>query len=141
MKSEQLNVVEMIAKTRDVFTVLPTSDGKSLCHGCLPIVFCKLLGITEEDRPVSTPTEVTTVHNSHRIRLDRLYLWPLYGCLSQGLSTWLLRKQYEMLAGVAKIIQRDEITFHRTKSAIGLQPDPRASRSWVWLRQTTTHGR
>ena len=44
LKSEQLKVVETFVKGRDVFAVLPTGYGKSLCYGCLPIVFDKLLG-------------------------------------------------------------------------------------------------
>ena len=44
LKPEQLKVIETFAKGRDVFAVLPTGYGKSLCYGCLPIVFDKLLG-------------------------------------------------------------------------------------------------
>ena len=36
-------------KERDVFPVLPMGYGKSLCYGCLPIVFDKLLGTGGED--------------------------------------------------------------------------------------------
>ena len=44
LKPEQLKVVETFVKGRDVFSVLPTGYGKSLCYACLPIVFDKLLG-------------------------------------------------------------------------------------------------
>lgn len=43
MKSEQLQVVESFVKGNDVFGVLPTGFGKSLCYACLPLVFDKLL--------------------------------------------------------------------------------------------------
>ena len=39
VKSEQLKVVTGIVEGRDVFAVLPTGYGKSLCYACLPIVF------------------------------------------------------------------------------------------------------
>ena len=37
LKPERLEVVETLVKGRDVFGVLPTGYGKSLCFGCLPI--------------------------------------------------------------------------------------------------------
>ena len=37
LKPERLEVVETFVKRRDVFAVLPTGYGKSLCFGCLPI--------------------------------------------------------------------------------------------------------
>ena len=37
LKPEQLDVVEAFVKGRDVFAVLPTGYGKSLCFGCLPL--------------------------------------------------------------------------------------------------------
>ena len=40
---EQLRVTETFVQGRDVFAVLPTGYGKSLCYACLPIVFDKLL--------------------------------------------------------------------------------------------------
>ena len=42
VKSEQLKVVTGIVEGRDVFVVLPTGYGKSLCYACLPIVFDQL---------------------------------------------------------------------------------------------------
>ena len=48
LKPVQLEVIETFVKGRDVFAVLPTGYGKSLCYGCLPIVFDKLLGTKGE---------------------------------------------------------------------------------------------
>ena len=42
MKPEQLEVVCNIL-TKDVFAVLPTGFGKTLCYTCLPAVFDQLL--------------------------------------------------------------------------------------------------
>ena len=39
LKDLLLEVIKGIATGRDVFAVLPTGYGKSLCYGCLPLVF------------------------------------------------------------------------------------------------------
>ena len=52
LKPEQLDVVETFVKGRDVFAVLLTDFGKSLCFACLPIVFNKLLGSVGEERSI-----------------------------------------------------------------------------------------
>ena len=38
LKEEQVEVVEAYISGRDVFAVLPTGFGKSLCFACLPFV-------------------------------------------------------------------------------------------------------
>ena len=43
MKYRQLQAVESYLNGHDVFGVLPTGFGKSLCFACLPLVFDKLL--------------------------------------------------------------------------------------------------
>ena len=43
MKPEQLKVVEMLVRGNDVFGVLSTGYGKSLCYACLPLLFDNLL--------------------------------------------------------------------------------------------------
>ena len=45
MKPEQLQVVSGIISGRDVFTVLPTGFGKSLCYMCPPTVFGLVLPV------------------------------------------------------------------------------------------------
>ena len=42
IKSLQLEVVLAIVTGQDVFGVLPTGYGKSLCYACLPILFDQL---------------------------------------------------------------------------------------------------
>ena len=61
LKPEQMDVVETFVKGRNVFTVLPTGYGKSLCSGCLPIVFDKLLGRVGEDRSIIVVVTPLTV--------------------------------------------------------------------------------
>ena len=39
VKELQWKVIAEVVSGRDVFAVLPTGFGKSLCYGCLPIVF------------------------------------------------------------------------------------------------------
>ena len=43
LKPEQLEVVTSFLRGRDVFAVLPTGFGKSLCYACLPAAFDKIL--------------------------------------------------------------------------------------------------
>lgn len=39
LKEEQRKVINAFIHGDDVFAVLPTGFGKSLCYGCLPLVF------------------------------------------------------------------------------------------------------
>ena len=43
MKPEQLDVAVAFIEGRDVFAILPTGFGKSLCYACLPVAFDKIL--------------------------------------------------------------------------------------------------
>lgn len=43
LKPEQLDVLLTFVKGRDVFAVLPTGFGKSLCYACLPRAFDDIL--------------------------------------------------------------------------------------------------
>ena len=39
VKDLQMKVISEVLSGHDVFAVLPTGYGKSLCYGCLPLVF------------------------------------------------------------------------------------------------------
>ena len=54
MKPEQLQVVSGVLRGRDVFGILPTGFGKSLCFACLPSVYDQLF-------PSSDPSIVVVV--------------------------------------------------------------------------------
>ena len=41
MKPEQLDVTTAFIEGRDVFAILPTGFGNSLCYACLPVAFDK----------------------------------------------------------------------------------------------------
>ena len=41
-KEHQRTVVEGLVGSKDVFGILPTGYGKSLCYACLPLVFDQL---------------------------------------------------------------------------------------------------
>lgn len=56
MKPEQLEVVLQFVKGRDVFAVLPTGFGKSLCYACLPSTFDRVL---QKERGYSIVVVVT----------------------------------------------------------------------------------
>ena len=71
LKPEQLKVVETFVKGRDVFSVLPTGYGKSLCYACLPIVFDKLLGSNSSIVLVVTPVQLLhSISTKHCIGLQ-----------------------------------------------------------------------
>ena len=57
LKPEQDDVIETFVKGRDVFAVLPTGYGKSLCYGCLPLVFDRLLPSVCFSTAVPQPTQ------------------------------------------------------------------------------------
>ena len=43
LKTEQLEIVMAVLKGRDVFGILPTGYGKTLCFACLPFIFEQIL--------------------------------------------------------------------------------------------------
>lgn len=47
MKAEQLQVITYILKGYDVFAILPTGFGKTLCFASLPYLFDRLLPVRE----------------------------------------------------------------------------------------------
>ena len=42
LKTEQLQVIREFISGKDVFAVLPTGFGKTLCYACLPLIFDEL---------------------------------------------------------------------------------------------------
>jgi hypothetical protein len=59
LKKEQLEVVVAFLSGQDVFAVLPTGFGKSLCYGCLPFAF-EHLGEAERGPIVVVVTPLLT---------------------------------------------------------------------------------
>lgn len=55
LKKEQKDIILDFILGNDVFAVLPTGFGKSLCYACLPRVFDRLLGTTNSVVIVLTP--------------------------------------------------------------------------------------
>ena len=55
LKDEQKTVLTNFILGCDVFAMLPTGFGKSLCYACLPRVFHSLLGTTNSIVIVITP--------------------------------------------------------------------------------------
>lgn len=47
-KPEQVEVVEKFLLGQGVFVSIPTGGGKSLCYGCLPVVFDKLRKVQQQ---------------------------------------------------------------------------------------------
>ena len=52
LKSHQVDVILALVTGNDVFAVLPTGYGKSLCYACLPILFDCLLGLQQGDHSI-----------------------------------------------------------------------------------------
>ena len=48
LKPPQEEIITEYVLGKDVFVSLPTGFGKSICYGCLPIVFDKLRGLDEK---------------------------------------------------------------------------------------------
>ena len=44
LKEDQVNVITCFVNGQDIFAVLPTGYGKSLCYQCLPYIFDKTRG-------------------------------------------------------------------------------------------------
>ena len=65
IKDEQLKVVAGLVRGHDVFAVLPTGFGKSLCFSCLPYMFDELL-------PLGEPSIVVTVTPLTAIMKDQV---------------------------------------------------------------------
>lgn len=55
LKKEQEDVILNFITGNDVFAVLPTELGKSLCYACLPGIFDKLYGSTDSVVIVLSP--------------------------------------------------------------------------------------
>ena len=60
IKPEQQTLVEKFVSGRDVFGILPTGFGKSLCFGCLPLVFDEMLA-TENASIIVIATPLTAI--------------------------------------------------------------------------------
>ena len=56
LKEHQIEVVLDVAGGRDVFAVLPTDYGKSLCYACLPSLFDNMLDLHTSRPPATANT-------------------------------------------------------------------------------------
>ena len=52
VKSEQLEAAREFVKGQDVFVSIPTGSGKSLCYGCLPLVYDSLRSKTRGSKSI-----------------------------------------------------------------------------------------
>ena len=71
MKPEQEESVKEFISGQDVLGILPTGFGKSICYGCLPLVFDELLG-TENKLIVVVVTPLKAImHDQVSLNLNR----------------------------------------------------------------------
>ena len=61
LKKEQLNVIVRFVNGRDVFAVLPTAFGKTLCYACIPLVFDGMDPLCEQPSIVLVITPLTAI--------------------------------------------------------------------------------
>ena len=74
MKPEQLQVVESFVTGHDVFAVLPTGYGKSLCYACLPLVYeCLLHKSSNSSIVLVVSPLVALMKDQVRICLSAIY--------------------------------------------------------------------
>ena len=71
LKDKQMDVIISVVKGEDVFGVLPTGYGKSLCYACLPWVFDNLY-------PIEKPSVVIVVSPLTAIRNYRYFICSVY---------------------------------------------------------------
>ena len=74
MKLEQEKLVKQFIPGRDVFGILPTGLGKSLCYGCLPLVFDELLGTENKSIVVVVTPLKAIMHDQVSLKLT-WYSW------------------------------------------------------------------
>ena len=65
LKPEQLKVIMEFVNGRDVFAVLPTGYGKTLCYACLPLIFDELASRT-------TPSIILVITPLNAIMKDQV---------------------------------------------------------------------
>ena len=68
LKQHQMDVVLALAAGRDVFAVLPTGYGKSICYACLPVMFDRLDFIKSNHSIVAVVTP-WTFHRCKQVTL------------------------------------------------------------------------
>ena len=68
LKPKQMQVVSGIISGRDVFAILPTGFGKSLCFACLP-------GIYDRVMPLGEPSIVLVLTPLTAIMKDQVRVW------------------------------------------------------------------
>ena len=88
MKRKQLEVVSGVLNGQDVFAVLPTGFGKSLCFASLPSIYDQLLPLAQP----SIVIVVTPLTATDRCRIrSRVY----YAGVSVNVNYIILRNQHE----------------------------------------------
>ena len=76
MKPEQLQVVSDIVSVRDVFAVLPTGFGKSLCYTCPPAVFGLVLPVEGTSTVFAVAPLTAIMKDQVSVVSHRTYLRP-----------------------------------------------------------------
>ena len=75
MKPEQVEVAVALIEGRDVFAILPTGFGKSLCYACLPVAFDKC---QKKERAGLFHCRCSFPSSGHHERPGKIRKWMLY---------------------------------------------------------------
>ena len=93
LKEHQIEVVLAVAGVRDVFAVLPTGYGKSLCYACLSSLFDNMLDLHTNDRSIVVVlTPLTAIIQDQVMKcyseVDKSYIYfQVSSFSSRGLET------------------------------------------------------
>ena len=76
LKELQLKVITAFVASQDIFAVLSTGYGKSLCYACLPLLFDHLYQLEDSQRSiviVVTPSPLTAITRPGKSSLVSLF--------------------------------------------------------------------
>ena len=74
LKKEQLNIIVGFLNGTDVFAILPTEIGKTLCYACIPLVFDGMDPLCDQPSIVLVITLLAAIMKDNVITGDFIFL-------------------------------------------------------------------
>ena len=78
LKGEQLKVIMKFLSGSDIFAVLPTVFGKTLCYACLPYIFDKLTRTASRHRTLDAILNATCISPQDSNKFNILIAFQLH---------------------------------------------------------------